>query len=220
MIKEEKKLGDSIPKNPTADFSGFKRREIQTYGTPSSAIKALDDKRRIRCDKVKLQAVDIIAERDLKKEGSLYSHMQPVKSPPWNELVGQRIDVLFAMQYEYPEGDDESCDVKEELRWCQGEVLKILSVAKDNKAASFQVEWDAMADMIGEFTKKTTSDVELKSAKFTKVSDGGWRYDLGLVVLDVDIVEAKPKMKSEQTGVKQKKEEEGEGEIVSSDIEN
>ncbi|EJK65808.1 hypothetical protein THAOC_13295 [Thalassiosira oceanica] len=113
----------------------------------------------------------------------------------------------------YPEGDDESCDVKEELHWCQGEVRKILSVAKDNKAASFQVEWDAMADMIGEFTKKTTSDVELKSAKFTKVSDGGWRYDLGLVVLDVDIVEAKPKMKSEQTGVKQKKEEEGEGEI-------
>ncbi|EJK43816.1 hypothetical protein THAOC_37702 [Thalassiosira oceanica] len=151
---KEKKLGDSIPKNPTADFSGFKRREIQTYGTPSSAIKALDDKRRIRCDKVKLQAVDIIAERDLKKEGSLYSHMQPVKSPPWNELVGQRIDVLFAMQYEYPEGDDESCDVKEELRWCQGEVLKILSVAKDNKAASFQVEWDAMADMIGEFTQE------------------------------------------------------------------
>ena len=202
MIEEEKKL-NTIPDKPPADFKLMQRRDVGTYGTPTYELKMLDEKRAKRFATVKDQARDRIAERHVKRKGSIYSQLQPIKTPSWDALVGERIDVLYDMEYDYPEGEDEECDVKRELRWCQGKVTKIQKVG--DVSAVVEVEWDAMDEAIGNYEEKSVEDVELQVAKFNKDSDGGWRLDLQLAVLDVDFAESKVVME----GKKAKKKEEG-----------
>ena len=71
------------------------------------------------------------------------------------------------MEYDYPEGEDDSCDVKRELRWCQGKVLKIVSKV-DDVSAVVEVEWDAMDEAIGDYEEKSVEEVELRAAKFNR----------------------------------------------------
>merc|ERR1712176_1084109 len=106
MIRAEKKL-KNIPTKPPADFSSMKRRNVPIYGTPTPELEALDRKRQAGFQKVKTQAAARIAERHIKREGSLYCQMQPIKTPSWDSLVNERIDALFDMEYKKcAEGDD------------------------------------------------------------------------------------------------------------------
>lgn len=188
MIRAEKKLTD-IPTKPPADFSAMKRRNVRTFGTPTPELEALDRKRDGVFDKLKTQAAARIAERHMKRGGSLYCQMQPHKTPSWDEVATKRIDVLFDMEYKNVEGDDtDRSEVKKELRWCQGKVIKTVSVG--DKEAEFEVEWDAMKDT-EDFSEKTTSNVTLEADKFNKDTQDGWRLDFDFVALDVDFVDKK-----------------------------
>ena len=206
MIKAEKKV-DSIPTKPPADFTAMKRRNVNTFGTPSSQIRALDEKQTLRFAKVKTQAADRIAERHLKRRGTVYNQMQPIKTPTWDMLVGGRINVLFDMDYTYAEGENkDGTEIKKEMRWCQGKVLTIIS--QNIKEAEFNVEWDAMLGLgkTSTYTKASVSTVTLEAAKFNKDKEDGWRLDLDFVVIDIDFVDKESEMNDDKV------EEKGEGE--------
>ena len=99
MIRAEREM-TNIPTCPPADFSAMQRRDVPAYGTPSSELEALDRKRQQHFAKVKTaEAASRIAERHIKREGSMYSQLQPIKPPYWEDLVDKRIDVLFEMEY-------------------------------------------------------------------------------------------------------------------------
>jgi len=201
MIVEEKKLDLPTEAKPPADFSNMQRCHCPTFGTVSAAVKALDTKRQRKFETAKSQVQELLSEKAMKKEGKLFKQLQPIIAPSWEALVGERIDVLYAMQYSYE--DDEGNEITEELRWCQGKVLSLVSEANEVAQATFEVEWDPMSDLKGDYEESSVSSVTLKLAKFNKSSADGWRLDLDLVVGKIDFVDLKVDMKAKLAGKKE-----------------
>jgi hypothetical protein len=66
-----------------------------------------------------LNADGIRRAREAQGKGSMYLLLQPFSRPNLDELVGQRIDVLYSCTL-----PDDGGNV---LRWCQGEVIEVCS---------------------------------------------------------------------------------------------
>ena len=111
-------------------------------------------------------------ERESRGKGSMYAELQPFYRPELNELMNERIDVLV------------SFDVKDgkELRWCQGEVIKVYDKNKTTKP-TVRVRWDPMPDVEGE-DKITESDYALLPSKWKKDVDGAWHMDVNIEIVD------------------------------------
>jgi hypothetical protein len=89
-----------------------------------------------------------------------------------NELLGQRIDVLYSCTL--PGGGENV------LRWCQGEVIEIYI---GRQKPTVCVLWDPMLDVEGSEETSKTNAILLPS-KWRKETEGGWRMDVDITVQD------------------------------------
>ena len=86
-------------------------------------MKTLDEGSIKDKEEFKEKANTIWKERDSRGEGGIYSEMQPrVKPVVDQEFVDKRIEYLFL--FDILDGNSDQQD--RALRWCQGEVTKVL----------------------------------------------------------------------------------------------
>ena len=121
---------------------------------------------------------DIIhQEREASREGanSIYRKLQPWDRPRVDDLLGQRIEMI----YNVAKSDDEE---KKVLRWCQGEVVEVV---KSNRVC---IIWDPIPDL-EEFQDFTESDEELLPKLWNSANtvEGAWRMDYD-ILLDEGVV--------------------------------
>ena len=133
LIKKEKEM--ELPAKPPVQSNHLERREVPIFGTPSAELEDLERERQERKERIGRSAAEIAAECNLKKEGSIFSQVQPPQRPKWSTLEGKMIDVLFRNQC----NDDERST---QSRWCQGEVLMITSQNEDE--ARVTVKWNVI----------------------------------------------------------------------------
>ena len=72
-----------------------KRIDLPVLGTEIDDIADLDNTYLANEEKFRLNADRIRRAREARGEGSMYSLLQPFSRPNVNELLGQRIDVLY-----------------------------------------------------------------------------------------------------------------------------
>ena len=72
-----------------------KRMDLPVLGTEIDDIADLDNTYLANEEKFRLNADQIRRAREARGEGSMYSLLQPFSRPNVNELLGQRIDVLY-----------------------------------------------------------------------------------------------------------------------------
>ena len=89
--------------------------------------------------KFKKDAQRLRREREDSGYGDVYSVLQSAIVPTIDDsFIGKRGDVLFA--FEILDSDAN----KKELRWCQGEVTKIIT---GTKKPTVEVRWDAIPEL-------------------------------------------------------------------------
>ena len=170
IIKEERKRHIVIPSEPPVNVP--KRMDLQVLGTEIDDIADLDVKYLANEEKFRLNADRIRRAREARGEGSMYSLLQPFSRPNVNELLGQRIDVLYSCTLP---GDGGNV-----LRWCQGEVIEIYT---GKQKPTVRVLWDPMPDVEGSEESSETNAILLPS-KWRKETEGGWRMDVDIIVQD------------------------------------
>ena len=93
-------------------------------------------------DAFKRKAIATLKERENRGEGSLCGEMQPRVIPMIDQgFVGKRIEVLFLFDILDAAGGEPD----EGLRWCQGEVTKIIQV-NNKKKPMVEVLWDEVEE--------------------------------------------------------------------------
>jgi hypothetical protein len=98
--------------------------------------------------------------------------LQVFSHPNVNELLGQRIDVLYSCTLP---GDGGSV-----LRWCHGEVIEVYTGRQKPMVCAL---WDPMPDVNGLEELSKTNAILLPS-KWKKETEGGWRMDVDITVQD------------------------------------
>jgi hypothetical protein len=149
-----------------------KRMDLPVLGTEIDDIADLDNTYLANEEKFRLNADRIRRAREARGEGSMYSLLQPFSRPNVNELLGQRIDVLYSCTL--PGGGGNV------LRWCQGEVIEIY-IGKQKPTVC--VLWDPMPD-VEESEESSKTNAILLPRKWRKETEGGWRMDVDITVQD------------------------------------
>jgi hypothetical protein len=165
IIKEEKKY--DVPSGPSINVPT--RTHLQTLGTQTCDVAALDHRYLSDENKFKQRAEKARRERESKGEGSMYSQLQPFSRPELTELIGKRIDVLCSFDIDIRKGS-------KELRWCQGEVLEIVEGARES---TVKVKWDAQLDAHG-YEEQTITNQRLLPSRWRKDREDGWRMDVAI----------------------------------------
>jgi hypothetical protein len=165
IIKEEKKY--DVPSGPSINVPT--RTHLQTLGTQTCDVAALDHRYLSDENKFKQRAEKARRERESKGEGSMYSQLQPFSRPELTELIGKRIDVLCSFDINIRKGS-------KELRWCQGEVLEIVEGARES---TVKVKWDAQLDAHG-YEEQTITNQRLLPSRWRKDREDGWRMDVAI----------------------------------------
>ena len=105
----------------------------------------------------------------------MYSALQSVVVPTIDDsFIGKRVDVLFA--FEILDSDA----TKQELRWCQGEVTKIIT---GTKKSTVEVRWDAIPELNIDIH---TGIQILPERKWNKHIEGAWRMNIDIIDEDSD----------------------------------
>ena len=100
----------------------------------------------------------------------MYSALQSVVVPTIDDsFIGNRVDVLFA--FEILDSDA----TKQELRWCQGEVTKIIT---GTKKPTVEVRWDAIPELNIDIH---TGIQILPERKWNKRVEGAWRMNIDII---------------------------------------
>jgi hypothetical protein len=170
IIKKEKSM--DIPTEPP--FNVPQRLELGVLGTQTSIVADLDKKFAANENEYKSNAERIRCVRESHGQGDMYSQLQPFSQPELNELVERRIDVLYSVEM-----DDGSVT----LRWCQGEVLRVVEGVKD---PTVEVEWDPMPDVSG-YEHSQISIQRLLPSLWNKDKEGGWRMDVEIDLFEDEI---------------------------------
>ena len=171
MIKKEKKL--RVPTEPPINTP--KRRELPTLGTQTKVVDELDKGFIKDKDAFKRKAIATLKEREYRGEGSLCAEMQPRVIPIIDQgFVGERIEVLFLFDILDAAGGEPD----EGLRWCQGEVTKIVQV-NNKKKPMVEVLWDEVEES-SEGQSKT--NVILHENKWKKECEGAWRMEINVEI--------------------------------------
>jgi hypothetical protein len=101
----------------------------------------------------------------------MYSQLQPFSRPDIDDLVGNRIDVLYSV-------DLDGAGTKG-LRWCQGEVVEVI---QNVPQPTVEVKWDPMPDIAGFEQGGITNQVLLPTKWNKDGKDGAWRMDVDIEV--------------------------------------
>ena len=105
----------------------------------------------------------------------MYSEMQPrVKPVVDQDFVGKRIEVLFLFDILDAAGGEPD----EGLRWCQGEVTKIVQV-NDKKKPMVEVLWDEVEESS---EGQCRTNVILHENKWKKECEGAWRMEINVEI--------------------------------------
>ena len=103
----------------------------------------------------------------------MYSEMQPrVKPVVDQQFVGKRIEYLFL--FDILDGNGEQPD--QALRWCQGEVIKVI---QNNNKTMVEVVWEKVQESIDR-DKEEITIVKLHDRKWNKDCEGAWRMDISM----------------------------------------
>ena len=103
----------------------------------------------------------------------MYSEMQPRVQPVVDQnFVGKRIEYLFL--FDILDGNGEQPD--QALRWCQGEVIKVI---QNNNKTMVEVVWEKVQESIDR-DKEEITIVELHDRKWNKDSEGAWRMNISI----------------------------------------
>ena len=147
---------------------------LPVLGTQTADVEELDARYMEDEDLFKKNAAILSREREAAGDTSIYSRMQPFYRPNLDELLERRIDVLT--------GFDIIGKNEQELRWCQGKVIKVYD---DKPKPTVQVEWDPLPDIEGGNQTEETDQVLLPTY-WRKDIAGAWRMDVdvGLAVSD------------------------------------
>jgi hypothetical protein len=100
--------------------------------------------------------------------------LQPFSRPDIDELVGNRIDVLYSV-------DLDGAGTKG-LRWCQGEVVKVI---QNVRQPTVEVKWDPTPDISGFEQGGITNQYcfQLNGIRMAKMVLGEWMLTLRLKVM-------------------------------------
>ena len=171
VLKKEKRL--KIPNEPPINTP--KRTQLPVLGQQTTIVKTLDEGSIKDKEEFKEKANTIWKERESRGEGSMYSEMQPrVKPVVDQEFVGKRIEYLFL--FDILDGNGEQPD--QALRWCQGEVTKVL---QNKKKTMVEVVWDKVEESIDR-DKEEITIVELHDRKWNKDCEGAWRKNIDISI--------------------------------------
>ena len=91
-----------------------------------------------------------------------------------DSFIGKRVDVLFAFEILDSDANEQ------ELRWCQGEVTKIIT---GTKKPTVEVRWDAIPELNIEIH---TGIQILPERKWNKHIEGAWRMNIDIIDEDSD----------------------------------
>ena len=135
IIRKSKNM--EIPDEAPIDIP--RRKNLPSLGERTAFVKALysnfiTDTKEFKKDENRLQR-----EREDSGYGDMYSVMQSVVVPTIDDsFIGKRIDVLFAFDILDSDANNQ------ELRWCQGEVTKIIA---GTKKSTVEVRWDTIPEL-------------------------------------------------------------------------
>ena len=157
-----------IPKSPPIDIP--KRNNLPLLREQTEDVKKLDTDFITDKKKFKKDARSEIKQREEVGIGSMYSEMQSKVVPKIDDtFVGKKIDVLFL--FEILDGGENETG----LRWCQGEVTKVISKSDKPKV---EVLWDAIPELNHE---QHTSIQVLPKGKWNKQIEGAWRMNVDII---------------------------------------
>ena len=166
IIRKSTKM--EIPKSPPINIP--KRKNLPVLGEQTEDVKKLDTDFITDKKKFKKDARSEIKQREESGIGSIYSEMQSKVVPKIDDtFVGKKIDVLFL--FEILDGGENETG----LRWCQGEVTKVISKSKKPKV---EVLWDAIPELNHE---QHTSIQVLPKGKWNKQVEGAWRMNIDII---------------------------------------
>ncbi len=115
IIKEDRQRHIVIPSEPPVNVP--KRIDLPVLGTEIDDVTNLNKKYLANEEQFWLNADQIWQAREAKGKRSMHSLLQPFGRPNVNELIGQRIDVLYSCTLP---GDGGSV-----LRWCQCKMIEV-----------------------------------------------------------------------------------------------
>ena len=159
------------------------RKELPTLGEQASEVATLDAQQSARAGHLLANARRVRTEREAAGLGDRYSELQPTTRPDPSTLVGKRLD--FCCSYELEEGGSE-------LRWSQGEVLKVSdgtnmpkptlpdgrSAGKYAKGTAVLVRWDSNRKRGGRQTVSVWPILPSKWNPKGAHTQGAWRLDV------------------------------------------
>jgi len=173
IIREEKRL--TPPKDPALEMP--KRPELPIFGTASWQLIESNATATIDKDEFRKQVEELRRQREVRGKGSIFSIMQPLYCPELDELLNERIDVLYSFQLDSGE---------KVLRWCQGKVIKILT---EKTKPTVIVRWNPMPDVEGKEDQSDETQQELPQRKWNKDVEGAWRLDINVGFVEDSNVE-------------------------------
>ena len=166
IIRKSRKM--EIPNEPPIDIP--KRKSLPILGMQKEDVKKLDFKFIQDAGKFKKDAQNIRMKREESGLGSMHSEMQSRVVPKVDDLfVGKRIDVLYS--FDILDGHER----EKGLRWCQGEVIKIIPGKQKPRV---EVLWDAIPELNQD---QHTSVQILPESKWNKHIEGAWRMDIDMI---------------------------------------
>ena len=168
IIRKSKKL--KIPEEPPIDVQN--RKNLPSLGERTADVKALDLNYIKDTKKFKKDAQRLRREREDSGYGDMYSVLQSVAVPKIDDsFIGKRIDVLFAFEILDSDANEQ------ELRWCQGEVTKIIT---GTKKPTVEVRWDTIPEL-------NHAGIQiLPERKWNKYIEGAWRMNIDIIDKDCD----------------------------------
>ena len=166
IVAAEKNM--TIPKEPEIQLP--QRPEMAVLGTMTKQREDCDEADEIDEDAFRKDVEKLRHDREARGEGSMHQVMQPFYRPDLEDLLNERIDVLY--EFVVDDGSQKA------MRWCQGEVIKVYS---DKSDPTVLVRWDAMPDVEGG-DKITESNQILRPSKWNKNVKGAWRMDVEIEI--------------------------------------
>ena len=171
IIRKSKKL--EMPEKPPIDIQN--RKSLPSLGERTADVKVLDLNYIKDTKKFKKDAQRLRREREDSGYGDMYSVLQSVAVPKIDDsFIGKRVDVLFAFEILDSDANEQ------ELRWCQGEVTKIIT---GTKKPTVEVRWDAIPELNIDIH---TGIQILPERKWNKHIEGAWRMNIDIIDEDSD----------------------------------
>ena len=98
----------------------LERRKEATLGTRIEEVEKLDNDFVDRTETIWADVEKMRKASEARGGGCLYTEIQPLIRPELEDLLGERIDILYPFTIDGEDGTKSTV-----MRWCQGEVIEV-----------------------------------------------------------------------------------------------